>query len=328
MVRSALAAQGTREIALSRPPEKCNIATLRRMTRRPELEPYADQRAPAHSRRRARLELCALRRTGRSRTSTRWRARPSCAGTCAANASLPQEVRDRLRLQQKGRITAEGELIVSSERHRDQERNRRDCVEKLRQMVLQAAIRPRKRRATRPTRGSHERRLQAKPPSSVAQERDAADRQGSKGVGLARGRLLLQLQRLFHLPHQPGVALAQLPTKLGGLRPRTAQGVADDACGASAGRRATSCRTSASTSGVRSQICQRRRSSMARSAMSPCGSRAASPFMTLSRTLVRLASRAGSAASAAPRSAAGTAASRRAGSPSTMSHPSAGRSCR
>jgi ribosome-associated protein len=80
----------------------------------------------------------------------------------SANTSLPEEVRDRLREQQRGRITTTGELILASERYRDQERNRSDCLNKLRQMVLQAAVRPRKRRATRPTRGSQERRLQAK----------------------------------------------------------------------------------------------------------------------------------------------------------------------
>ena len=79
-----------------------------------------------------------------------------------ANVSLPEEVRGRLREQQRGRITTTGELLLASERYRDQERNRQDCLEKLRQMVVQAAVRPRKRRPTRPTRGSQERRLQAK----------------------------------------------------------------------------------------------------------------------------------------------------------------------
>jgi ribosome-associated protein len=80
----------------------------------------------------------------------------------SANVSLPGEVRGRLREQQRGRITLAGELLISSDRHRDQERNRRDCLDRLQQMVLQASIRPRPRRKTRPTRGSHERRLHAK----------------------------------------------------------------------------------------------------------------------------------------------------------------------
>src|SRR5206468_3501507 len=55
--------------------------------------------------------------------------------------SLPDEVKARLRSQQAGRITTEGVLIVSSQRSRDQERNRQDCLDKLRAMVLQAAVR-------------------------------------------------------------------------------------------------------------------------------------------------------------------------------------------
>lgn len=79
-----------------------------------------------------------------------------------ANTTLPQEVKDRLRTQQPGRITTEGDLLITSERHRDQDRNRQDCLEKLRVMVLQAAARPRPRRATKPTRGSKMRRLETK----------------------------------------------------------------------------------------------------------------------------------------------------------------------
>jgi len=79
-----------------------------------------------------------------------------------ATPSLPEDVKSRLRSQQAGRITTEGVLIINSQRYRDQERNRQDCLEKLRGMVLQAAAKPKLRRPTRPTRGSHERRLQTK----------------------------------------------------------------------------------------------------------------------------------------------------------------------
>jgi ribosome-associated protein len=76
--------------------------------------------------------------------------------------SLPAEIKARLRAQQAGRITTDGVLVLSSQRHRDQERNRHDCLEKLRAMLLQAAVTPKRRRPTRPTRGSQERRIQAK----------------------------------------------------------------------------------------------------------------------------------------------------------------------
>jgi ribosome-associated protein len=76
-----------------------------------------------------------------------------------ANTSLPEGVMARLRVQQQGRITNEGELLITSERYRDQERNRQDCLEKLRALVLQAAVIPRPRKKTRPSRASRERRL-------------------------------------------------------------------------------------------------------------------------------------------------------------------------
>src|SRR5436853_1351662 len=58
----------------------------------------------------------------------------------AANASLPEEVKARFRAQQRNRITADGDLIVTSQRFRDQERNKEDCLEKLRHMILQATL--------------------------------------------------------------------------------------------------------------------------------------------------------------------------------------------
>jgi len=76
--------------------------------------------------------------------------------------SLPVEVKARLRSHHANRITNEGVLILMSQLYRDQERNRQDCLDKLRAMILQAAATPKKRRPTRPTRGSKERRIQAK----------------------------------------------------------------------------------------------------------------------------------------------------------------------
>jgi ribosome-associated protein len=78
------------------------------------------------------------------------------------NTTLPEEVKARLRGQQRRRITAEGELIVTAQAHRDQERNRQECVEKLQAMVRAALEAPKPRRPTRPTRGSKRRRLAEK----------------------------------------------------------------------------------------------------------------------------------------------------------------------
>ena len=89
----------------------------------------------------------------------------------AASPSLPEEVKQRLRTRQRRRITAEGELILNSQRYRDQERNRQDCLDKLRELIAQAAVRPKPRRPTRPTRGSRERRLQEKTRRSAVKAR-------------------------------------------------------------------------------------------------------------------------------------------------------------
>ena len=80
----------------------------------------------------------------------------------ASSSHLPEAVRQRLRSLQRRRITVEGDLIVSSQRFRDAGRNAADCVEKLRQMLVEAASPPHPRKATRPTRASVRRRIEDK----------------------------------------------------------------------------------------------------------------------------------------------------------------------
>src|SRR5438105_209060 len=89
-----------------------------------------------------------------SKAVLRWRL--------AGNRTLPEEVKARLNTLQRNRITADGDLLIQSQRFRDQERNRRDCIDKLREMISQAASRPRRRKKTRPTRAARETRLQHK----------------------------------------------------------------------------------------------------------------------------------------------------------------------
>jgi ribosome-associated protein len=77
----------------------------------------------------------------------------------ADSPSLPAEVKARLLNQQRGRLTGEGELLIASQRYRDQRRNIDDCLEKLGVIIAQALRPPRVRKKTRPTRASRERRL-------------------------------------------------------------------------------------------------------------------------------------------------------------------------
>jgi ribosome-associated protein len=74
--------------------------------------------------------------------------------------SLPAKI--RLKTLQRRRFTKEGMLQIVSQRYRDQDRNRQDCLEKLRDMVLEALVVPKARKPSRPTRGSREARLRAK----------------------------------------------------------------------------------------------------------------------------------------------------------------------
>jgi ribosome-associated protein len=79
-----------------------------------------------------------------------------------ASPSLPDDIKARLQQQQRRRITGDGDLLITSQRYRDQERNRLDCLEKLSGMLRAAAAAPKTRRKTKPSRGAHERRLAAK----------------------------------------------------------------------------------------------------------------------------------------------------------------------
>jgi ribosome-associated protein len=79
-----------------------------------------------------------------------------------ASPTLPEPVRRRLMAKYGRRITAEGELLLVSQRFRDAGRNAADCLEKLRQMLLEAAHPARPRKPTRPTRSSVRRRIEGK----------------------------------------------------------------------------------------------------------------------------------------------------------------------
>ena len=81
----------------------------------------------------------------------------------AANSpSLPPDVRRRLLALRDHRILDSGEIAISSSRHRSQGRNREDALERLVELIRKAAIPPKKRRPTKPSKGAKEQRLQGK----------------------------------------------------------------------------------------------------------------------------------------------------------------------
>ena len=80
----------------------------------------------------------------------------------AHSPSLAQGVRERFLARYRRRITVEGELVLTSQRFRDQGRNVADCLEKLRAMLAEVEHAPRPRKKSRPSRAARERRLTEK----------------------------------------------------------------------------------------------------------------------------------------------------------------------
>lgn len=79
-----------------------------------------------------------------------------------ASVSLPDAVKQRLYSLAGNRVSREGVLVISAQRFRTQERNRADALQRLVGLLQRAAIPPKKRIATTPTKASKRRRLESK----------------------------------------------------------------------------------------------------------------------------------------------------------------------
>ena len=77
-------------------------------------------------------------------------------------SSLPEDVTLRLLALRDGRSTLQGVLVIKAQQYRTQEANRQDALARLQALVDSVARPPRVRRATRPTLGSRQRRLESK----------------------------------------------------------------------------------------------------------------------------------------------------------------------
>lgn len=76
--------------------------------------------------------------------------------------SLPVEIQNRLLLRLQNQLTTEGELLIRSQESRSQAQNKEQCLEKLLYLLKKALVQPKKRIATRPTRSSQRKRVEAK----------------------------------------------------------------------------------------------------------------------------------------------------------------------
>ncbi len=77
-------------------------------------------------------------------------------------SSLPDAVKERILKSRDKRITADGVVVIKAQKHRTQEKNRSDAIERLRELILAAIRTQRKRIPTRPGRAVKERRLESK----------------------------------------------------------------------------------------------------------------------------------------------------------------------
>lgn len=80
----------------------------------------------------------------------------------AASNALDQAGKERLQRLAGHRMTADGALLIIARNHRTQEGNRREALERLADLLARAAVAPRQRLATRPTRASQLRRVAGK----------------------------------------------------------------------------------------------------------------------------------------------------------------------
>ena len=78
------------------------------------------------------------------------------------NATLPDDLRNRIVCIAGKKMTEQGELLITASRFRTQDRNRQDAFDRLAALIRRAAVPPKVRRPTVPTQASNERRLKSK----------------------------------------------------------------------------------------------------------------------------------------------------------------------
>ena len=79
-----------------------------------------------------------------------------------ASAALSNAIFLRLKPLAGRRMTQDGVIVITANRHRSQEMNRRDALDRLVEMIRAAAVPPKRRRATKPTYASQKKRLEGK----------------------------------------------------------------------------------------------------------------------------------------------------------------------
>lgn len=92
-----------------------------------------------------------------------------------ALSGLPWPAQERLRALAGSRLTEEGDIVITASEHRTQEQNRQAARERLTDLITRSLRPPKLRRATRPSYGSKQRRLEGKKRRSDVKQNRRAD---------------------------------------------------------------------------------------------------------------------------------------------------------
>ncbi|OBT13429.1 peptidyl-tRNA hydrolase [Vibrio sp. UCD-FRSSP16_10] len=77
-------------------------------------------------------------------------------------SSLPAVYKERLLALSDSRITSDGVIVIKAQAHRTQDLNRQDALSRLQELIKTVTVVQKRRRATKPTKGSQRRRVEAK----------------------------------------------------------------------------------------------------------------------------------------------------------------------
>ncbi len=141
----------------------------------PGHEPSGEPVAPGVRVASSALRFSASRSSGPGGQNVNKRATKMELRLALEDIPIPRDAMTRLRRIAKTYITADGELVITADDSRTQLANRRACMQRLRDLLVRALVKPKRRVPTRPTRGSVERRLQSKREQSEKKRRRGKD---------------------------------------------------------------------------------------------------------------------------------------------------------